>query len=247
MGSPGLRCTHGVQQLHAARLPADLDRLARTGLHADFGATTLPDRHRPAGALSRVHFVATVKRGRCLGPRSSHPALALLLPPHRPRRADRGGMFRRPGRDQVLALGTVRKHRAQSGRSRWRGGRESSHSCGRRRAGDGECPCLGLRPGPGRALEARPPNQRTDGPHPAPGRPARSRPTADRPAVGRVPSGSGARDHRVRPSAPSRRPGSAPSPSSCSSSSGSRRIHGSPSTAHPGLGVGDLSRLGTLP
>src|ERR1035437_8084009 len=35
-------------------------------------------------------------------------------------------------------------------------------------------PALGLRPGPGRAPQARPPSQRDDGPHPAPGRPARA-------------------------------------------------------------------------
>src|SRR5450755_84944 len=36
-----------------------------------------------------------------------------------------------------------------------------------------------------RAPQARPPSQRDDGPHPAPGRPARSRPTAGRPDAGR--------------------------------------------------------------
>ena len=59
-------------------------------------------------------------------------------------------------------------------------------------------PAPGLRPGPGRAAQARDPRRRDDGPEPAPGGPGGARPTAQRPDVGRVPPGASERDHRLR-------------------------------------------------
>ena len=104
--------------------------------------------------------------------------------------------------------------------------------CAHPPAGPGEPP-LGLRPDRGRAPQARDPRQRDDDPDPAPDRPARSRPAAHRPDLDRVPRGLKA-DGII----------------ACDFFTvetawlrtlyvlvfielGSRRIHVSPSTAHP--------------
>jgi hypothetical protein len=91
---------------------------------------------------------------------------------------------------------------------------------------------LGLRPDRGRAPEARPPHQRDDDPHPAPDGPGGAGPATEWPDLDRVPAGPGggiiACDFFTVETAWLRTLYVL-----VFMELGSRRIHVSPSTAHP--------------
>src|SRR5665811_1433036 len=90
--------------------------------------------------------------------------------------------------------------------------------CAHPPAGPGE-PALGLRPDRGRAPQARQPGGCDDDPDPAPDRSPRSCPAADGPDLDLSSCGLKRTGSWPATSLPSRRPGCAPSTSSCSSSS----------------------------